>query len=82
MLSKVDLLNNFCIKCPISIQDLLKKINSNPSYGIVFVLSSKNKLYGSIADGDIKRLVIKNKYLQTKVKYKSNIINKKMIELS
>ena len=72
-------LNIFTIVLPASSNQILKKINSNAK-GVVFVVDKKNKLIGSISDGDIRRAILKNK-LTKNISDKSSIINKKTIFL-
>ena len=64
-------LEKFIIKLPISLNDVLKKINYNTK-GVVFVVSCKNQLVGSISDGDIRRAILNNK-LNKIIKKKSSI---------
>jgi CBS domain-containing protein len=73
-------LEKFIIKLPVSLNQVLKKINYNAK-GVVFVINRKNKLVGSISDGDIRRAILKNK-LNKIIKKKSSIINLKPIYLA
>lgn len=72
-------LEKFIIKLPVSLNQVLKKINYNTK-GVVFVVNCKNQLVGSISDGDIRRAILKNK-LNKIIKKKSSIINYKPIYL-
>jgi perosamine synthetase len=73
-------LEKFIIKLPVSLNQVLKKINYNAK-GVVFVINRKNKLVGSISDGDIRRAILNNK-LNKIIKKKSSIINLKPIYLA
>lgn len=76
---KNDKLEKFIIVLPETFKNILKKINLNQK-GAVFVVNNKNRLIGSISDGDIRRGIIKNKL--NKVIYpQSSIVNKKPIFL-
>lgn len=72
-------LEKFIVKLPISLNQILKKINYNTK-GIIFVVNCKNQLTGSISDGDIRRAILNNK-LNKIIKKKSPIINYKPIYL-
>ena len=72
-------LEKFIVKLPISLNQILKKINYNTK-GIIFVVNCKNQLIGSISDGDIRRAILNNK-LNKIIKKKSPIINYKPIYL-
>ena len=65
-------LSDFVIELPTNKKTILKKINKNQN-GIVFV-TYKNKLLGSITDGDIRRHIIKNENFNL-VSKKSSLIN-------
>lgn len=65
-------LSDFVIELPTNKKIILKKINKNQN-GIVFV-TYKNKLLGSITDGDIRRHIIKNENFNL-VSKKSSLIN-------
>jgi perosamine synthetase len=66
-------LEKFVVKLPVSLNQVLKKINYNAK-GVVFVIDHKNKLVGSISDGDIRRAIL-NKKISKIIKKKSSIIN-------
>jgi perosamine synthetase len=66
-------LENFTIKIPTTLKDILKKINKNLK-GLIFVVDSKNRLIGSISDGDIRRGVLDD-VVKKKVDLKSEFIN-------
>ena len=53
--------SKFTIKLPCSFSNLLKKID-NTGLGIIFVITKKNKIYGSISDGDLRRGLLKNNH--------------------
>jgi len=54
-------IKDFTIKLPQTLEVILKKIDQNLK-GLVFIVDEKNKLLGSISDGDIRRGLIKKKY--------------------
>ena len=64
-------LEKFVVKLPVSLNQVLKKINYNAK-GVVFVIDHKNKLAGSISDGDIRRAILNKKI--------SKIIKKKNLQ--
>ena len=66
-------LEKFIVKLPVSLNQVLKKINYNTK-GVVFVVDYKNKLVGSISDGDIRRAILNKKLIKI-IKKKSSIIN-------
>ena len=66
-------LENFTIKIPTTLKNILKKINKNLK-GLIFVVDSKKRLIGSISDGDIRRGVIGN-LVKKNVDLKSKFIN-------
>lgn len=68
-------LENFTTLLPIKISKILKKINLNEK-GIIFVIDKKNKLKGSISDGDLRRFILKEGKISSKVNFKSKLINK------
>ena len=51
-------IKDFTIKLPQNLNNILKKIDKNLK-GLIFVIDEKNKLLGSISDGDIRRGLIK-----------------------
>ena len=53
-----NIIKDFTTKLPQNLNFILKKINRNLK-GLVFVIDEKNKLLGSISDGDIRRGLIK-----------------------
>ena len=65
-------LNSLIIKDNFSISRAIKAINEN-ELRICFVVNSKNKLIGSITDGDIRRALVKKISLNDNVKKISNI---------
>lgn len=73
-------LNKITIRLPCKIIDVLKKIDKN-ALGIVFVIDKRLKLLGSISDGDIRRILIKNKDPGYILSINSKGINKKPISL-
>mgnify|MGYP001200081329 CR=1 FL=1 len=74
-------LENFTTLLPIKISKILKKINFNEK-GIIFVVDKKNKLKGSISDGDLRRFILKGGKISSKVNFKSNLINKNPVFLN
>ncbi len=70
-------IENFVVKIDTKIDYALKKINKN-LFGIIFVVSQKNILLGSISDGDIRRYIIKHKNISNKITIKSKLINKRV----
>lgn len=68
--------SKFTIKLPCSFSNLLKKID-NTGLGIIFVITKKNKIYGSISDGDLRRGLLKNNL--SVIDYDSRLIQKKPI---
>jgi perosamine synthetase len=72
-------LNIFTIILPASSNQILKKINNNAK-GVIFVVDKKNKLIGSISDGDIRRAILKKK-LTKNISIKSSIVNRRIISL-
>jgi len=52
------IIKDFTIKLPQNLNKILKKIDQNLK-GLVFIVDEKNKLVGSISDGDIRRGLIK-----------------------
>ena len=69
-------LENFIVKLPTTIKQVLKNINKNLN-GLVFLTDSKGKLLGSLSDGDVRRAILKNNKLN-KVDRNSAFINKKV----
>ena len=61
------MLNELIISDQSSISEVIEKININKK-GIIFLCDSKNKIYGSIADGDVRRSIIKGVDLESKAK--------------
>ena len=68
---------NFALKKNSSIKEALKLISKNLER-ICFVVDNKNKLIGSISDGDIRRALIKGCKINEKV---TNVYNKDFIFL-
>lgn len=73
-------LDSFTIKLPAKLKDILKKMNENLK-GLVFVIDSKNRLIGSISDGDVRRSIINNS-IKNIVNLKSKFINFKPFYLN
>jgi len=67
------MISKFTIKQDSSIEQVIKKLNSS-GLKTVFVVSSKNKLIGSISDGDLRKKIYFNKNNKFKAK---DICNKK-----
>ena len=61
-----------------TIKDVIKKIKSN-GQGACFIVSESRKLLGIITDGDLRKIILLNKKLDTKIK---NLYNKKVYSLS
>ena len=53
-----NIIKDLTIKLPQNLNNILKKIDKNLK-GLIFVIDEKNKLLGSISDGDIRRGLIK-----------------------
>ena len=68
-------IKDFTIKLPQNLNNILKKIDKNLK-GLVFIVNEKNKLLGSISDGDIRRGLIK-KNIEQRVKINSKFVNTK-----
>ena len=68
-------IKDFTIKLPQNLEVILKKIDQNLK-GLVFIVDEKNKLLGSISDGDIRRGLIK-KNIEKLVTIKSKFVNTK-----
>lgn len=68
--------SKFTIKLPCSFSNLLKKIDKT-ALGIIFVITKKNRIYGSISDGDLRRGLLKNNL--SVIDYDSRLIQKKPI---
>jgi perosamine synthetase len=66
------MINKLICKATDSLIEVIKVINEN-AMGIAFVVDDKNKLCGTLTDGDIRRALLKDIGLQEKVK---NIISK------
>ena len=66
-------IKDFTIKLPQTLEVILKKIDQNLK-GLVFIVDEKNKLLGSISDGDIRRGLIK-KNIEKLVTIKSKFVN-------
>ncbi|NLZ80704.1 MAG: CBS domain-containing protein, partial [Clostridiales bacterium] len=62
----------FIIKEDANVVEALQQIDANTK-GILFVVDAKDKLVGSVTDGDIRRWLIKTADLNGKIK---NIINR------
>jgi perosamine synthetase len=71
-------LNKFIVQLPITISNILKKININGK-GIVFLVDNNLKIKGSISDGDIRRYILKGGKLDNIIRSSSSLINKKTI---
>lgn len=59
-------IDNFIVKDNFQIIDAMKQIDLNLK-GIVFVVDEKNRLIGSLSDGDIRRWIIKTGNINVKV---------------
>ena len=70
-----DIIKDFTIKLPQNLNNILKKIDKNLK-GLIFVIDEKNKLLGSISDGDIRRGLIK-KNISKIVTINSKFVNNK-----
>ena len=68
---------NFLIKPNATIKDTLKQF-SGLGKGCLIVVDKKNKLLGTITDGDVRRVILKGKLLNDNIK---NIYEKKPISL-
>src|SRR6056300_1082063 len=68
-------INDITIQLPQKLNDILKKIDQNLQ-GLIFIVDEKNKLLGSISDGDIRRGLI-SKNIKKIVTTKSKIVNNK-----
>ena len=68
-------IKDITIKLPQTLEIILKKIDQNLK-GLVFIVDEKNKLLGSISDGDIRRGLIK-KNIEKLVTIKSKFENTK-----
>ena len=68
-------IKDFTIKLPQNLNNILKKIDKNLK-GLVFIIDEKNKLMGSISDGDIRRGLIK-KNIEQLVRINSKFVNTK-----
>ena len=66
------MISNIKVDFKKSIKECLKKIEKN-TFGICFV-TKNHKLIGSVTDGDIRRAILKNSSLNSKV---GSIANKK-----
>lgn len=71
------MLNELIISDQSTINEVIKKIEINKK-GIIFLVNSKNQINGSIADGDIRRAIIKKISLKSKAK---KILNKNFIKI-
>jgi len=71
---KENILTNKLITLPASLKEILENISKN-RLGIVFVVDRERRLLGSIADGDIRRVLTKDSNLQNNVTLDSPIIN-------
>ena len=69
------IIKDFTIKLPQNLNKILKKIDQNLK-GLVFIVDEKNKLVGSISDGDIRRGLIK-KNIEQIVRINSKFVNTK-----
>ena len=70
-----NIIKDLTIKLPQKLNIILKKIDKNLK-GLIFVIDEKNKLLGSISDGDIRRGLIKKNVSQI-VTINSKFINTK-----
>ena len=73
-------ISDITIQLPQKLNDILKKIDQNLQ-GLIFIVDEKNKLLGSISDGDIRRGLI-SKNIKKIVTIKSKIINNKPFYLN
>lgn len=64
-------LNSFIGNESLTIVDAMGKIDENNN-GILFIVDEKNKLVGSISDGDIRRWILKAGEITASV---SNVMN-------
>lgn len=71
------MLSDLIISNQSTINDVIKKIEINKK-GIIFLVNSKNKITGSIADGDIRRAIINKISLESKA---TKIVNKNYIKI-
>ena len=56
----MDSIKNHIINIESKLSDALIKINNLPEEGILFVVDQNKKLFGSITDGDIRRVLLNN----------------------
>ncbi len=70
---KADNIKNFCILPTDNIKHALKKITDSGKK-CVLVVNSSNKFLGTLSDGDLRRAILNNKELNSKIK---SIYNKK-----
>ena len=75
-----NIVKDFTTKLPQNLNYILKKINRNLK-GLIFVIDEKNKLLGSISDGDIRRGLIKKNISQI-VTVNSKFVNNKPFSLN
>jgi len=75
-----NIIKDFTIKLPQNLDNILKKIDKNLK-GLVFIVDEKNKLLGSISDGDIRRGLIKRSINQI-VRTNSKFVNTKPFSLN
>ena len=73
-------LSKITVKLPCKMLEVLKKIDKN-GLGLLFVIDNKYKLIGSISDGDIRRIIIKEKRSDFIITQNFKGINKKPISL-
>ena len=57
----------YIVKRGENIDVVLGKLNKLPNEKILFVIDSKDKLFGSISDGDIRRALLNKKSINLKV---------------
>lgn len=65
-------LNTFLGISTLNIVEAMQRIDAN-AHGILFIVNEKNKLLGTVTDGDIRRWIIKTGSLEVKV---SELMNK------
>ena len=65
-------IHNYILSEDSSLVDALKVINKNETYQIALIVNKKKKLIGTIVDGDIRRALLNNKNLDSKVIYSMN----------
>ena len=71
------MLNELITSNQSTINEVIKKIEINKK-GIIFVVDSKNRINGSIADGDVRRAIIKKINFENKA---TKILNRNFVIL-